>query len=286
MAFNLKSLGDIAKAMSSAKDIVANGSELISKTSSMVTGGSGANQTSNSQSGDLSYDMYPERIEKLIRLALSEGELDDDCIEMLERAAIKEGLDPDEVVFVAKKRLKKILKDAPKKLSPAQELANTLNELDVKFNAAIEAIRMGDNGVASAILDTITGGMSGLAVTIGNKIFGKSIDDRVDDIMEMRDVQRAGIITSTTLPNNELHVVELLEFVAAQVTATKNGDKGLLDHAFDSVFGDMETSKERQAWKSLHQSAYNRAQMMVAGDPSKAQYIETLKPAKKKFGLF
>ena len=43
-------------------------------------------------------EIYPERIEKLIRLALAEGELDDDSIEMLERAAQKEGLDPDEVV--------------------------------------------------------------------------------------------------------------------------------------------------------------------------------------------
>ena len=282
MAFNLKSIGDIANALSSAKDVVSSTSELVTTVKGSVSTGKELAEVQNS----MTESMYPERIEKLIRLALAEGELDEDSIEMLERAATKEGLDPDEVVFVAKKRLKQAVKSAPVRLSPAQSLANTLNELDAKFNSAIEAIRMGDSNGASDILNTITGGMTGLAVTIGNRIFGKSVDDKVNDVMEMRDVQRASLITSTTLPNNELQVVELLEFVSAQVNASKKGNKGILDVAFDSVFGDYDTSKEAQAWKSLHQSAYNRAQMMVAADPVKAQYIESLKPKKKKFGLF
>lgn len=100
MAFNFKSLGNIANAMSSAKDIVTGTSELATK----VKGGTTPND-SDAQLENLPDGMYPERIEKLIRLVLAEGELDEDSIEMLERAAVKEGLDPDEVVFVAKKRL-------------------------------------------------------------------------------------------------------------------------------------------------------------------------------------
>lgn len=281
MAFNLKSLGDIANAVSSAKDILSGTTELVTT----VKGGQSSKET-NVQPSELTDGMYPERIEKLIRLALAEGELDEDSIEMLERAAVKESLDPDEVVFVAKKRLKQNIKATPVKLSPAQELANTLNELDAKFNSAIEAIRMGNSSGASAILNAVTGGTTGLVVAIGNKILGESIDDKVADVMEMRDEQRASIIKSTILPDNELHVVELLEFVSAQVNALKNRDSGVLDVAISSVFGDIETSKEKQAWKSLHQLVYNRAQMMAAGDPTKVQYIETLKPIKKKFGLF
>ena len=259
MAFNLKSMGDIANAITSAKELVAN-----------VKGGiQTADDVKQSTAHEVE-EMFPERIEKLIRLALAEGELDSDSIEMLERASIKEGLDPDEVVFVAKKRLKQAIKSAPKKLSPAQELAATLSALNSKFDSAIEAIRMGDSSGASAILNAVTGGVTGLVASIGNSIFGKSDDMKILELEQLREEQRARIITATTLPNNELQVVELLEYVYAQ-TKANHGD-------WD---GD-----ERKAWKSLHQSCYNRAQMMVAGDPSKAQYIETLKPVKKKFGLF
>lgn len=267
MAFNLKSLGDIANAVSSAKDIVAGTSDLVTTIKGKPANASGINATSQVNEVE---EIYPERIEKLIRLSLSEGELDEDSIEMLERAAVKEGLDPDEVVFVAKKRMKTVSKSAPKQLTPAQQLASSLTELDSKFDSAIESIRMGDSSGASAILDAVTGGATSLVVSIGKSLFGKSDDEKILELESLRDEQRARLVSSTTLPNNELHVVELLEYVFAQ-TKAKHGD-------WDG--------EERKAWKSLHQSAYNRAQMMVSGDPSKLQYIETLKPVKKKFGLF
>lgn len=268
MAFNLKSLGDIANAVSSVKDIVSNSGDVASSVKRMTS--SSKEQTPSADPSADYEEMFPERIEKLIRLALAEGGLDEDSIEMLERAAVKAGLDPDEVVFVAKKRLKQAIKSAPVQLSPAQELAAALTNLNSKFDSAIEAIRMGDSSGASAILDAVTGGATGLVVSIGKSIFGKSDDEKILELEQLRDEQRARIINATTLPNNELQVVELLEYVFAQ-TKAKHGD-------WD---GD-----ERKAWKSLHQSAYNRAQMMVAADPSKTQYVETLKPAKKLFGLF
>lgn len=266
MAFNFKSLGNIANAISSANDLVANSSNLVSSVKETVSSSNNRQQSAvNEVEG-----MFPERIEKIIRLALAEGELDADSIQMLERVAIKEGLDPDEVVFVAKKRLKQNIKSAPKKLSPAQELATTLSDLNTKFDSAIEAIRMGNSSGASALLDTLTGGAGSLVISIGKSLFGKSDEERILEIEQLRDEQRARIVNSTTLPNNELEVVELLEYVYAQ-TKAKHGD-------WDG--------EERKAWKSLHQSAYNRAQMMVAGDMQKSQYIDSLKPVKKKFGLF
>lgn len=266
MAFNLKSVGDIANAVVSAKDIISGTTDLVSNVKSSFT----SNGNKSVSDDPLTDDIYPERIEKLIRLALAEGELDEDSMEMLERAAKKEGLDPDEVVFVAKKRLKKALRSAPVRLTPAQELATSLADLDSKFDSAIEAIRMGDSSGASAILDAVTGGATGLIVSIGKSIFGKSDEMKIMELEQLRDEQRARLVTSTTLPNNELHVVELLEYIFAH-TKAKHGE-------WDG--------EERKAWKSLHESAYNRVRMMVSGDPDKLQYIETLKPVKKKFGLF
>ena len=187
---------------------------------------------------------------------------------MLERAASKEGLDPDEVVFVAKKRLKQTVKVAPRQLTPAQALASSLKEIDSKFDSAIEAVRAGDSSGASAILNAVTGGATGLIISIGKSIFGKSDDEKIAEIEDMKDGQRARIISSTTLPDNTPHMVELLEYVFQQ-TKAKQG-----------------YYEEEKAWESLHQSAYNRAAMMVKGDASKEQYIDTLKPVKKIFGLF
>ncbi len=245
MAFNLKTIGDIANTVSSAKDFVVGASDLVT-----TVKGTFGTKDDNTRASEQVEEIYPERIEKLIRLALAEGELDDDSIEMLERAAQKEGLDSDEVVFVAKKRLRKAVKSAPVQLTPAQELASSLADLDSKFDLAIEAIRMGDSSGASAILDAVTGGVSGLVVSIGKSIFGKSDDYKILELEQLRDEQRARLVTSTTLPNNELHVVELLEYVFAQ-TKAKHGD-------WDG--------EERKAWKALHQSVYNRAQLMVSGD--------------------
>ena len=149
-----------------------------------------------------------------------------------------------------------------------QRLINSLNEIDSKFDSAIEGIRMGDSSGFANILDAVTGGTTGLIVSIGNKIFGKSDDEKIMELENLRDEQRARLISTTTLPNSELHIVELLEYVCAQNKA-KRGDE-----------------EERKAWKSLHESTYNRAVMMTQGDIEKVQYIETLKPIKKKFGLF
>ena len=194
MAFNLKSLGDIANAVSSVKDIVSNSGDIASSAKGLMS-------SPKEQTPSADYEeMFPERIEKLIRLALAEGGLDEDSIEMLERAAVKAGLDPDEVVFVAKKRLKQAIKSAPVQLSPAQELAAALNNLNSKFDSAIEAIRMGDSSGASAILDAVTGGAAGLVVSIGKSIFGKSDDEKILELEQLRDEQRARIINATTLP--------------------------------------------------------------------------------------
>ncbi len=260
MGFSLKSIGDIANAVSATKDLVSGGSEIMS---------SFKNKKKSEETTPAQHEsIYPERIEKLIRLAMADGELDSDGIEMLERAAIKEGLDPDEVVFVAKKRLKQNAKAAPVNLSPAQKLAASLSEIDSKFDSAISAIRMGDSSSAMGIIDALTGGATGLVVSIGKSLFGKSDDDKIDELEDLRDTQKARIIAGTPLPNDETHLIELLEYAMAQVKSGIGYDE------------------EENAWKALHQNSYNRATMVFQNNPQKMQYLENLKPRKKFLGLF
>lgn len=265
MAFNLKSLGDVANAISSAKDIVTSSSNLVSTVKGTVCSSDDAKQSTANEVEE----MYPERIEKLIRLALAEGELDADTIQMLERAATREGLDPDEVVFVAKKRLKSICKAQGPALTPAKKLAYDLSEIDKKIDSAIDAVMMGNSSSLSGILDTITGGASGLVVSIGKSIFGESDDEKIEKLELARYNQRTRLISSTTTPDNYQHLLELLEYVFQQ---TKESDEN--------------------AWDTLHLTVYNRAVTMAGNDEEKIQYIalfmpESLKPKKKKrFGLF
>lgn len=123
---------------------------------------------------------------------------------------------------------------------------------------------MGDTSGTSAIFDALTGGAAGLAVSIGKSFFGESDDDKILELEQLQDEQRARIITATTLPDNEFYMIELLEYVYTQIKA-KQGEWGY----------------ERKAWKSLHLLVYNRARMIVEGDSSLTQYVENLKPAKK-----
>ncbi len=259
MGFSFKSIGDIANAVSATKDLVSDGSEIMS---------SFKNKKDSEETPQVKQEkIYPERIEKLISVAMADGELDSDGIEMLERAAKKEGLDPDEVVFVAKKRLKQNAKAAPVMLSPVQKLAASLSEVDSKFDSAISAIRMGDSSSAMGIIDALTGGATGLAVSIGKSLFGKSDDDKINELEDLRDTQKARMIAGTTLPNDEAHLLELLEYAMAQV---KSG----IGH-----------NEERNAWNTLHHNSYNRATMVFQNNPQKMQYLENLKPRNKFLGF-
>ncbi len=175
MAF-FKSLGDIASAVSSAK-------ELASATSGIIQSVKG-NTESNSEKNEnvvtkKQENQFSKKIEKLIDLILADGELNEEESEMLSRLAEKEGYDPDEVLFVVKKRLKLsrrpgsqlgVVESAPT-LSAAKRLASEISEIDKKFDAAIESIYAGDSSAASAILDSLAGGAAGLAISIGKKSF-------------------------------------------------------------------------------------------------------------------
>ncbi len=258
-----KSIGDIANAINSTKEVVSSASELV-KTTKEIKKDSVSEKTAESSEG-----IYPEKIEKLIKFILMDGEFGEDEIDTLTKAAIKEGLDPDEVIFVTKKRLKRTSKAVAPKLSPAQKLAADLAEIDEKFDNAIHQIRIGDSSGASALLDAFTGGGVGLAVSIGKSIFGQSDDDKIEELEEARYAQRERIISSTIIPNDVHQVQELLEFV------------------YQNVNNQVET-----AWDNLHVSVYNKAIMLAGNDEVKLQYLasyipESLKPKKKKrFGLF
>lgn len=260
------------KSLSTITETVKTGQELYSVGSGVSSGMKSSSKPGNKSAVADDYsDMFPERIEKLIRLVLCEGTLDEDSREMLERAALKEGVDPMEVIFVTKKRLKTAgAQAAPVAVSCTKALAQSLAEIDAKFDEAIEKIRQGDTPGLSA-LDAITGGATGLAVSIGKSIFGKSDDDKVYELEDMRDDQRARIITATTLPSELLQIIELLEYVNVQVKA---------DHYV----------AEEQAWKSLHETVYNRAVLMVGDNMEQKAYIDSLQPVKKLkkklFGLF
>lgn len=100
----LKSIGNIASAMSTANDLVSSASGLIQ------TAKGSKNENDDSQVDAVANAreeiQFSAKINRLIDLILDDGELNEDERDMLIRVAEKEGLDPDEVLFVVKKKLK------------------------------------------------------------------------------------------------------------------------------------------------------------------------------------
>ncbi len=273
MAF-FKSIGDIANAVSSAK-------ELASATSGIIQSVKGNTVRNNeNKENEVTKEegtKFSKKIEKLIALVLADGELNEEESEMLSRLAEKEGYDPDEVLFVVRKRLKisrrsgnqPMVVESTLSLSPAKRLASEISEIDKKFDAAIESIYAGDSSTASAILDTLTGGASGLAISIGKKLFSKSDEDKVMELEEQREIQISHLLSSVTTPPDFQDLLELLEYVSNQ-----------------------SKQRDEDGWDDIHLALSKRG-MIVAGDNEEKKnhitmYIHKslLPKKKKKFGLF
>ena len=270
-----KSIGDIASVMSSANDLASTASDLIQTVKGKK------NERDEREPDDVTSAVpeikFSKKIDKLIDLVLTDGELNEEEKDMLIRVAEKEGFDPDEVLFVVKKQLKLSQKgvgkvqvaDPKKDLSPAKKLAFEVSEIDKKFDAAVEAIYNGDDSAFGSVLDTLTGGVSGLAVGIGKKLFMKSDDEKVMELEEQREIQISRVVSSVTAPNDFHELIELLEYVNNQ-------------------------SKERDedAWDTLHLTLSKRGQLMVGDDEGKKEHLNMflhkslLPKKKKKFGLF
>ena len=122
----LKSIGNIANAMSTANDLASTASGLIQTVK-------GQKNESDESNADVVTSAVPEitfskKIDRLIELILTDGELNEEEKDMLIKVAENEGFDPDEVLFVVKKQLKLSKKSIgqvnvanPKdKLSPAK----------------------------------------------------------------------------------------------------------------------------------------------------------------------
>lgn len=273
MAF-FKSIGDIANALSSAKELADTTSGIIQS----VNGNTVRNNANNEPEVTTSQETkFSNKIEKLIALILADGELNEEESEMLSRLAEKEGYDPDEVLFVVKKRLKisrrsgnreQVVVSVPS-VSPAKKLASEISEIEKKFDAAIESIYAGDSSAVSSILDTLTGGASGLAISIGKKLFTKSDDEKVWEIEKQREIQISRILSSVTTPQDFQDLMELLEYVSNQ-----------------------SKQRDEDGWDDIHLALSKRA-MIMAGDNEEIKnhiniYIHKslLPKKKKKFGLF
>lgn len=235
-----KSIGDIASAMSNANknenddsqvDAVANTREEI---------------------------QFSAKINKLIDLILEDGELNEEERDMLIRVAEKEGLDPDEVLFVVKKKLKLSQRgegrmrtaDPKASLSPAKRLAYEVAEIDKKFDAAIEAIYAGDDSAFGSVLDTLTGGVSGLAVGIGKKLFMKSDDEKVMELEQQRETQISRVVSSVTTPSDFPEFMELLEYVSNQ-----------------------SQQRDEDSWDDVHLALSKRGLVMAGDDEKKKEYL-------------
>ena len=201
---------------------------------------------------------FSAKIDRLINLILEDGELNEEEGQMLMRVAEKEGFDPDEVLLVVKKKLKlsqrggsrKTAADPKPSLSPAKRLAYEVAEIDNKFDDAIEAIYTGDDSVFDSIVDTLTGGVSGLSVGFGKKFFMKSDDEKVMELEQHREILISRVVSSVTPPSKFQEFMELLEYVSNQ-------------------------SKERDedCWDDMHLALSKRGVMMAGEDKKKKEYL-------------
>lgn len=159
--------------------------------------------------------------------------------------------------------------DPKTSLSPAKRLAYDVAEIDKKFDAAIEAIYAGDDSAFDSVLDTLTGGVSGLAVGIGKKLFMKSDDDKIMELEQQREIQISRVVSSVTTPSDFQEFMELLEYVSNQ-----------------------SQQRDEDSWDDMHLALSKRGLLMAGDDEKKKEYLNMyihksfLPKKKKRFGLF
>lgn len=108
--FDLSNLVNLAK---TGADIAKNASEVasvIKKGSSALNIGKGKKQAAAAKAptqpdGEA---QFSPALEKLIAMAVADGEITDDEMTLLRRKAEKEGVDPDEMEFIVRRRIRKV----------------------------------------------------------------------------------------------------------------------------------------------------------------------------------
>jgi len=247
--FDFGSLGNLAKS----------GAEFIKEVSSVASDLSNREEGSQAVAASESQkeSMYSAQLEKLIAMAIEDGDITDEDIAMLRRRAEKEGVDPDELEFVVRKRIKKTM--AYKDLSPVQRLHKMLADCDAESKSATNTIS----------------GFQRLSGLVAEDMMGNG--------------KKAAVLAGFPFPENSDDFVQIVNFLIAEFETgiSPHRETGLLRD--DDSVEDEKIAIKRDAYLSSLDSKLRIAAGMNICTPELRNRIKLVldPPARKKlFGLF
>lgn len=148
---------------------------------------------------------YSDALEKFISLVIEDGEITDREMELLQKKAESEGIDPLEIEIVVKKRLKK-------RLEEKEFLKKPVNQIVQSFKLAEDCAKGGKSaGSASALSSALSliEGVSGVA-SIG------SLASSLIKTPSNLNLLKAEIINNIAIPENEQYISDFLLFAHSQ----------------------------------------------------------------------
>lgn len=235
MAFNLKSIGDIASAINSVKDVVSASSDIVSsvkgdkktdKEIQTVSTSEEARQIKPSQNTK-SGIRYSDELEELINMVMSDGEVSESEMRMLNKRAEKEGIDLDEFEFVINKRLKQRKAELERSQNPVTQIADAFKIAESYATTGSSAI---DGGALSSALALIPG--VGAVAAVGG--LATSLIKTPSNLNALK----AEIINNAKIPETEKDMSDFMVFCHSQLEAElakKNATKYSLSNMLSGV---------------------------------------------------
>ncbi len=208
---DLSSLGNIAKTVIDNKDTLAEGAKSLTGMFRKSPKQEKPDVSSQAASSTPAIDSssYSPGLERMIALALEDGNLTDEEVALLVKRAEKEGVDPDEFEFDLRMRMKAREKAAEKMrdINPVEALSNAFKAIERNATPSRKAI---DGGALSSALALIPG--VGQAAAVGGLVasFIESPSNRNE--------LKAEIIRVFAIPDRCDHLQQFISYASSQIT--------------------------------------------------------------------
>lgn len=187
--------------------------------------GQSSGATPQSDAGPL----YSPALEKLIAMAIEDGEISDDDLSILARRAEKEGIDPDEFILVVKMRLKKKRREQDKiaNRNPVEALSQTFKMLEQYAKGGESVVRGSDLSAALALIP----GVGPLAATGGLLASFIKTPSNINEL-------KAEAIRLFTLPDDPALLMQFIHYADSQIQQSyqkKADDNGSIKKIISSL---------------------------------------------------
>lgn len=263
-------MGFFDKLASTASSVIADGKadSLINMVGSKRTPSD--KQEAADHAAQSAASLYSPELEEMISMIIEEGEVSDSDLKLITKRALKEGVDPDELEFNIRMRLKKASREreALKNINPVENLSGAFTLLEKYAKGGKQVV---DAGALSAALSVIPG--------VGSVAAAGGLLSAFIETPSNLNQLKAEAIRKFILPDNAEYLTQFINYAASQQAecnldkSAKMSLKGMISSI--ALGSDIDLDP---IWDMKISEACDKAETFYIDDVQLAQAVKRHKP--------